>query len=818
MHALAAMVGGTIVLSAATSRAQVLDTTLWVPNSEVKTVLRVGNTIYLGGRFTEVGPQTGSGVGIQYPSGAVVPGFPKVTGIVHCVTPDGAGGWYIGGAFTRVNGVVRNCAAHIRADLTLSPWDPNVSSTGALRVNSILLHGSRVYLAGFFSGAGGQARNHLAAVDRVTGAASSWNPNPISEVNSLAALGANIVVGGRFTSVGGQLRNYIAQLDTTSGLATAWNPGASLSVEGVVVSGSTVYAYGDFGTIGGQSRPLLAALDATTGLATAWNPRPNNKVKSLAVRNGIVYIGGDFTNFFVNAPRNYLAAIDASTGAVRSWNPNVSGWPFTSSRVRSLAFNGPHLLVGGAFMTVGGQSRTCLAEIDTATALARPWDPHMGSDVLALAVNGSTVFAGGSFLSVGGVTRLRAAALDATTGAATAWNPAANSNVLALAEQSGTLYAIGDFTSIGGASRYQIAALDGVTGAATSWNPQASGASGFLYSVAATPSAVFVGGDFSYTFGGTTSRTDLVGLDRTTGQPIPWWDPRPVDGANNAVWSIVPSGSHVFVGGAFQYIGGLPWKNLAKLDSLTSQTVFGWRPDPDLRVSALAMDGGTLYAAGPFTSIGGQSRAGLAALDPGTGLATAWSPSVTGSVLRLDAGNGHLYLVGQFSQIGSQASNGAGAVHLGTGMPLDWTPDPNGTGLFTTVDAFENVAYLGGAFSQMDGRPVGGLAAYTFAASTGSSPGGLERPIALQAWPNPSSDRLSIGFALPEAQVVRLEVIDVTGRRVWSSGEELLAAGVHTRAWDGSLDGMRARAEEGVYFVRLIGEHFRSSRRIVRMR
>ncbi len=232
-------------------QAQTLDTTLWVPNAEVKTILRVGGTIYLGGRFSEIGPQTGSGVGIQYPSGAVVPGFPKVTRIVNCVVPDGDGGWYIGGAFTRVNGVVRNNAAHIRADLTISGWDPNVASTGGLRVNSILVHGSRVYLGGFFTSAGGQTRSSIAAVDRVTGVASSWNPNPNSEVYSLAANGPNIVAGGRFTSIGGQTRNNIAQLDTTTGLATAWNPNANLPVEGVVLSGTTVYAFGDFSTIGG---------------------------------------------------------------------------------------------------------------------------------------------------------------------------------------------------------------------------------------------------------------------------------------------------------------------------------------------------------------------------------------------------------------------------------------------------------------------------------------------------------------------------------------------------------------------------------------
>lgn len=807
-----------LCVGATALHAQTLDTTLWVPNGEVKSILRVGDTIYLGGSFTEIGPPTGSGVGIQYPAGTVVPGFPKVTGVVHCVAPDGAGGWYIGGAFTRVNGLVRNNAAHIRADLTISGWDPNVGSPGGLRVNSILVHGGSVYLGGFFASVGGQTRSNIAAVNRVDGAPTSWNPNANTEVHSLAANGPNIVAGGRFSSIGGQPRNNIAQVDTANGLATAWDPNASQRVDGVVVSGTTVYAYGDFVTIGGQPRPRLAALDATTGLASSWNPRPNNTVRALLVRNGVVYIGGDFTNFFVNAPRNHLAAIDASSGAVTGWIPNVGGWPLNSPRVRSLAFNGPHLLVGGAFTTIGGQARTCLAELDTATAAAQSWNPRAGNDVHALAVSGSTVFAGGSFLSVGGVTRLRGAALDAITGTATGWNPNANGRLFGLAEQSGTIYTIGEFTTIGGASRFQVAALDGVTGAATSWNPQAFGGGAFLYSVAATPSAVFVGGDFSFTFGGGASRTDLAALDRTTAQPIPWWDPRPVDGPNNAVWSIVPSGGHVFVGGSFRYVGGLPWWNLVKLDTLTSQAEFGWKPAPDAVVRAVTIGDGTLYAAGGFTSMDGQARTGLAAVDPVTGLVEAWNPTITGSVLALDTGSGLVFLAGQMTQVGGQASHGASAVNMVTGVPVSWTPDPGGSGQFTTVEAFEHVAYLGGGFSQLDARPIGHLAAYTFPPPTAGVPREAERAVAVQAWPNPFFERLSVSFVLPEPQSVRLEVLDVAGRRVWSSRNESLTAGLQALAWDGTLEGSRARADAGVYFVRVVGERFAASKRIVRVR
>ena len=44
------------------ARAQAPDTSLWVTDGVVVSMLRVGNTLYMGGSFSRVGPHTGSGV------------------------------------------------------------------------------------------------------------------------------------------------------------------------------------------------------------------------------------------------------------------------------------------------------------------------------------------------------------------------------------------------------------------------------------------------------------------------------------------------------------------------------------------------------------------------------------------------------------------------------------------------------------------------------------------------------------------------------------------------------------------------------------
>src|SRR5499427_4171465 len=81
------------------ARAQV-QRDFWVPNSMVRTAVLDGNTLYVGGDFTRIGPVTGCGVPLDTGSGAPAAGFPVIVGDVSCALADGSGGWFVGGDFT----------------------------------------------------------------------------------------------------------------------------------------------------------------------------------------------------------------------------------------------------------------------------------------------------------------------------------------------------------------------------------------------------------------------------------------------------------------------------------------------------------------------------------------------------------------------------------------------------------------------------------------------------------------------------------------------------------------------------------------------
>src|SRR4029077_13576160 len=102
------------------------------------------------------------------------------------------------------------------------------------------------------------------------------------------------------------------------------------------------------------------------------------------------------------------------------------------------------------------------------------------------------------------------------------------------------------------------------------------------------------------------------------------WDPGAVIGSE--VDLVAVSGSTVYVGGYFGYIGGQPRSALAALDATTG-AVTTWDPHPDYTVRDLVVSGSTVYIAGGFSAVGGEERNSIAAVDAASGAVTAWNPN-----------------------------------------------------------------------------------------------------------------------------------------------------------------------------------------------
>jgi trimeric autotransporter adhesin len=654
----------------------------YVTNGLVTSVVVDGSgRVYLAGGFSQVGPRIGHGLSLTTSDDQPAAGWPDVNGQVDAVTSDGSGGWFIGGEFSYVGGVARNGLAHIESDGTVDPsWDPDVTG-GA--VDALAVSGSKLFVGGSFSSVGGQALANLAEVS-TTGAGAadaSWDPEPSCNeygtcVDALVVSGSELFVGGAYSAIGGQALSNLAQLSTLgSGAAdTSWDPDPNAFVYSFVLSGSDLFVGGSFTTIGGQSRSLVAEL-STTGAGAA----------------------------------------DAT------WNPNPGLYKDQIDGVYAMALSGTDLFVGGIFGGIGGQPDGNLAELSTegAGAADPSWDPsgNESPTINALAVSSGELYVAGSFGEIGGA-RVDDLARVSLTGTGTAdanWNPNVNNNVDALGVAGSDLYAGGAFTSAGSLNinRDGLARLNPDGTLDQTWDPTFGGFGSLQLSSAEL-----------YDAGGSRIlRFPTAG----TGDSYASWE---LNSGDDSIDALALSGDELYVGGV-EYDD--PGSGLLVRLSTTGTGMAdpSWNPDPNGEVNSLAVSGSALYASGEFTSIGGQSRDGIAKLST-TGMGAAdptWNPNPTfsssesyPSVGPLALSSNSLYVAGYFTSIGGQTSNGlADLSTTGTGQAdPTWDPDPNGSVSALAVSGSD--LYVGGYFTMIGGLPRSYLAGLSLTGTGAADP------------------------------------------------------------------------------------------------
>src|SRR5262249_41110341 len=152
---------------------------------------------------------------------------------------------------------------------------------------------------------------------------------------------------------------------------------------------------------------------------------------------------------------------------------------------------------------------------------------------------------------------------------------------------------------------------------------------------------------------------------------------------NSDIYSLAVSENTIFAGGRFTIIGGQVRNKLAALDG-SSGSATAWNPSPtgppSMLVDLLVVsdDGKTIYVGGGFTSIGGEYRNGLAAVDTSIGNPTPWNPNPNGGVLSLAVNGSTIYAGGSFISIGGQARNNLAALDASMGDATPWNPNANG--------------------------------------------------------------------------------------------------------------------------------------------
>jgi hypothetical protein len=504
-------------------------------------------------------------------------------------------------------------------------WCPRVKG----RVTSLALAGDRLFVGGEIGL--GWNRALLVALDTRTGRQLPWRAPRVrgdsllgdAPIADLAVRGRSLYVLGTFARVGTAERVDLAALDTSTGRVLPWNPappritvreadGPETTVEALEAGRSAIFVSGWFDRIGGAKRQYLAALDPTTGRATSWLPAHGRTEadlgsRSLVVANGRVYLGGHFRRID-GAPRAGFAAFDENTGDLLPWRPR-----WEADWAEAIAPSGKSVFAVG--YVDEGDGHRVVSAFDTRTAARRPWvGAAPNGDVRAAAAAASMLVLGGSFDGAAGVLRTNLVAIDLRTGEPTDWDPEptadAPSNVLSIAATPSHVVIGGEFTRAGGKRRDGLAVLDARTGRAT-WAPPP----GYYRPFAVLESVLYL----------STDDSRIVAFDLESGRRTGW---EALVGGN--ISALTVGDSDVYAGVSLDY-GRLDLCSIdassAEVTTWNAEIVDTWAAG---EITALTLGDSMLYVGGEFDTVGEVKRDGLAAFDIDSTELTGWRPKLSG--------------------------------------------------------------------------------------------------------------------------------------------------------------------------------------------
>jgi hypothetical protein len=270
-----------------------------------------------------------------------------------------------------------------------------------------------------------------------------------------------------------------------------------------------------------------------------------------------------------------VAKLDLATGAIdTTFSPPVANG--TQGAVTSLAISGSSLFIGGPFTQYRSKLHGGLVKVSLANGapdpIFSPADPPTGftsaGAVNVILVSGTSIYAGGgpmSFLSPSAATTFRLGGLikiDVATGEADAAFADTELDVppiSSLAASASALYVGGRFKAYKGVanSANGLAKLDLATGAIdTTFSPAGAGANGVdgeVMALAVSGTSLYIGGGFSAYRG--TEAYSFAKVDATSGVLDTAFGPPTAERTSVPVNVLAPNGNVLFMSGDFDRYG-----------------------------------------------------------------------------------------------------------------------------------------------------------------------------------------------------------------------------------------------------------------------
>ena len=337
-----------------------------VLDGRVLSVVQVGNTLILGGQFTQTRNNSSTTVvarsnlvAFDATTKQISTTFaPNPNGAVNVVLPTGDGSTvYVGGSFTSIGGQARQNLVKVRVSDGAVVTGFNAGNVAG-QVKDLRLANSRLWVAGSFTHIANTAQKALATLNPTTGAFNAFMRLPVAGLHNggfttvgkidVNTQGTRLIAMGNFDTVNAVKNHQLFQLDLTgtaaalstfrtnyyetacSALFDSYMRDVDYSPSGTFFVVSTTGAYGGAGI----ACDSTARFETAAGAASrpSWvNNTGGDTTYAVEITSSVVYTGGHAR--WQNNPfradtagqgavsRPGIAALDPINGLPLSWNP-----------------------------------------------------------------------------------------------------------------------------------------------------------------------------------------------------------------------------------------------------------------------------------------------------------------------------------------------------------------------------------------------------------------------------------------------------------------------------------------------------------------
>lgn len=755
---------------------------VWGPSGTVRAVARDGDTLYIGGTFSYVGPPTGPFAVVDSDTGDVVE-LPGLSGVLDLVAPVPGGGWIVGG-YIELPGEAAPIGRLVRVDASgavVPSWVVELDS-GALFAS---VQGATVFVGGSFSLINGVARAGLAAVSLASGAVMPWNPE-LPLVITGGVLDEGVVYVLHAVGIGQSFEIRAVALDTSTGAQRPFVTAPVSRITAIAAARGLVFLVG-LDTSGAY---VGAKIWAATGMSMPWNV--TSRITELVATSTVIFatstagvvaldpdtglqmggpvLGGSIHRLALGARHLIVSrtvfdgpGVHAEVNALALPAPSAPLWTVVADNaVLGVAESAGQIALVGPIRSVGGVTRAGLYAMDLPTRRVTPFAPLVPaagpSFVSALTVIGGVLLVGGSSSQFGGHTNALVA-IDRITGQHLQWSPIPQGFVSALAVDAGRLYVAGGFADVSGVSRPNLAAIDLSSAAVTAWRPNPDA---YVNTLVANGGGLLAGGAFS-----TLAGAARVGVAAFAGANLLPWNP----GVVGEVTAMGVAASRVAVAGMFELPQGGVAPGFRVFDS-TGRRVPLAAPPRFTRIWAVH-GSGTQFAIGGVVNFEGSAAASVGLVSALTGDDLGWAPLLqgswfNGSVSYLARYDDLLVVGGGFNKAGGRRANNL-AIFPSAGPPRRLRARVTGNAVTMAWDPPSGVtpgAYVLEAFS---GGTRLGSASLTSGAFNVTAPSGsftVQVRAVIGGAPGPSSSRVALLVPAPSTppQAPLALVVSVAGR------------------------------------------------------